>query len=91
MIPASIMMVLFGTEKYLRLMSNQLCDGCLTRSSIRNLRRIVHGLDSEIDLQKVRREPIAPAPEGLIDGFSKEEAAHNFQQATRPLSLETNL
>ncbi len=74
-------------EKYLRLMSNLLCDECLTRSAIRNLRLIVHGLDPSIDLQKIWRGPIAPVPEGLIDWFQHEDEEHKFLQATRPLSF----
>ncbi len=74
-------------EKYLRLMSNQLCDDCLTRSAIRNLRLIVHGLDPSIDLQSVWRGPIAPVPEDLIGWFRQEDASHKFQQITRPLSF----
>jgi len=74
-------------EKYLRLMSNQLCDDCLTRASIRNLRLIVHGLDPLIDLQKTWRGPIATVPEGLIAWFREEDASHRFLQATKPLSF----
>ncbi len=73
-------------EKYLRLMSNQLCDDCLTRSAIRNLRLIVHGLNPAIDLQTVWRGPTAPVPEGLIDWFRQEDSQHKFMQVTRPLS-----
>lgn len=74
-------------EKYLRLMSNQLCDDCLTRAAIRNLRLVIHGLDPKIDLQSVWRGPIAPIPEGLIEWFRVEDAEHRFQQITRPLSF----
>ena len=74
-------------EKYLRLMSNQLCDDCLTRTAIRNLRLIVHGLAPEIDLQSVWRGPTAPIPDALIDWFAHEDAEHKFQQITRPLSF----
>jgi phenylalanine-4-hydroxylase len=74
-------------EKYLRLMSNQLCDDCLTRSAIRNLRLIVHGLDPAIDLQTAWRGPIAPIPEGLVDWFRNEDSLHRFTQITRPLSF----
>lgn len=74
-------------EKYLRLMSNQLCDDCLTRSAIRNLRLIVHGLDPAVDLQTVWRGPIAPVPDGLIDWFRQEDSQHKFVQITRPLSF----
>ncbi len=74
-------------EKYLRLMSNQLCDDCLTRASIRNLRLIVHGLDPSIDLQKTWRGPIADIPDGLVAWFREEDASHRFLQATKPLSF----
>ncbi len=74
-------------EKYLRLMSNQLCDDCLTRSAIRNLRLIVHGLDPDVDLQTVWRGPTAPIPEGLIDWFRQQDSLHRFTQITRPLSF----
>ena len=74
-------------EKYLRLMSNQLCDDCLTRSAIRNLRLVVHGLDPAIDLQKVWRGSIAPIPDDLVRWFKSEDASHKFQQVTRPLSF----
>lgn len=74
-------------EKYLRLMSNQLCDDCLTRAAIRNLRLVIHGLDPKIDLQSVWRGPIAPIPEGLIEWFRNEDAEHRFHQITRPLSF----
>lgn len=74
-------------EKYLRLMSNQLCDDCLTRSAIRNLRLMVHGLDPSIDSQSVWRGPIAPIPSELITWFEQQEAEHKFQQAIRPLSF----
>ncbi len=73
-------------EKYLRLMSNQLCDDCLTRCAIRNLRLIVHGLDPSIQLQSVWRGPIASIPENLIGWFQREDSEHKFQQVTRPLS-----
>jgi len=74
-------------EKYLRLMSNQMCDDCLTRCAIRNLRLFVHGLDPAIDLQTVWRGPIALIPENLIGWFQQEDAAHKFLQLTRPLSF----
>jgi phenylalanine-4-hydroxylase len=74
-------------EKYLRLMSNQICDDCLTRSAIRNLRLLVHGLDASIDLQRVWRAPIAAVPEGLINWFRSEDEKHRFNQITRPLSF----
>ena len=68
-------------------MSNQLCDDCLTRAAIRNLRLVVHGLDASIDLQKTWRGPIAPIPEGLIDWFREEDESHRFLQVTKPLSF----
>jgi phenylalanine-4-hydroxylase len=74
-------------EKYLRLMCNQLCDDCLTRSAIRNLRLVLHGLDPSIDVQRVWRGPIAEIPSGLIEWFRKEDAQHKFHQITRPLSF----
>ncbi len=73
-------------EKYLRLMCNQLCDDCLTRSAIRNLRLFVHGLDPKIDLQNIWRGPVAPVPEELIHWFRQADAEHQFLQVTRPLS-----
>jgi phenylalanine-4-hydroxylase len=74
-------------EKYLRLMCDQLCDDCLTRAAIRNLRLMVHGLDPSIDLQSIWRGPTATVPAGLIDWFRREDADHKFLQATRPLSF----
>jgi phenylalanine-4-hydroxylase len=74
-------------EKYLRLMSNQLCDDCLTRSAIRNLRLLIHGLAPGMDLQRVWRGPIADVPPGLLEWFREEDAKHRFQHATRPLSF----
>ena len=73
-------------EKYLRLMCNQLCDDCLTRTAIRNFRLMVHGLDPSIDLQSVWRGPMASVPEGWIDWFRSEEEKQSFHQTTRPLS-----
>jgi len=73
-------------EKYLRLMCNQLCDDCLTRTAIRNFRLMVHGLNPSIDLQSVWRGPIASVPEGWIDWFRSEEEKQSFHQTTRPLS-----
>lgn len=73
-------------EKYLRLMCDQLCDDCLTRTAIRNLRLLIHGLDPLLDLQRVWRGPIASVPEGVIEWFYKEEQEHQFTQVTRPLS-----
>jgi phenylalanine-4-hydroxylase len=76
-------------EKYLRLMSDQLCDDCLTRTAIRNLRLIVHGFEPGLDLNKLWRGPVAPVPEGLVEWFRSEDSAHKFQQATKPLSYDT--
>ena len=76
-------------EKYLRLMSNQLCDDCLTRSAIRNLRLMVHGFEPGLDLNKLWRGPVAPVPEGLIDWFRKEDTEHRFQQIIKPLSYDS--
>ena len=73
-------------EKYLRLMCDQLCDDCLTRTAIRNLRLLIHGLDPLLDLQRLWRGPIASVPEGVIEWFSKEDQEHQFTQVTRPLS-----
>ena len=75
-------------EKYLRLMSNQICDDCLTRAAIRNLRLIDHGIDPSIDLQKVWRGPIAQVPEALVEWFKREDEAHKFLQITKPLNFE---
>lgn len=75
-------------EKYLRLMSDQLCDDCLTRSAIRNLRLIVHGFEPGLDLNTLWRGPVAPVPEGLIAWFQKEDAEHKFTQVIKPLSYD---
>lgn len=73
-------------EKYLRLKCDELCDACLMRSAIRNLRLVVHGLDPQVDLQRVWRGPIASIPEGVIEWFAHEDRQHKFTQETRPLS-----
>ena len=73
-------------EKYLRLKCDELCDACLTRSAIRNLRLVVHGHDPEVDLQRVWRGPIASIPEGVVEWFANEDQQHKFTQETRPLS-----
>lgn len=74
-------------EKYLRLMCNQLCDDCLTRSAIRNLRLVVHGLDPNVDIQRVWRGPIASIPEGVVEWFLQNDKQQKFTQVTRPLSF----
>jgi phenylalanine-4-hydroxylase len=75
-------------EKYLRLMCNQLCDDCLTRSAIRNLRLLVHGLDPRLDLNRLWSGAIAPVPIGVIEWFRERELAGSFTIPTRPLSYE---
>ncbi len=74
-------------EKYLRLMSDQLCDDCLTRSAIRNLRLMVHGFEPGIDLNQLWRGPVAPVPDALLEWFRAEDAKHRFQQIIKPLSF----
>lgn len=75
-------------EKYLRLMCNQLCDDCLTRSAIRNLRLLVHGLDPRLDMNQLWSGAIAPVPTGVIEWFRERELAGTFTIPTRPLSYE---
>jgi hypothetical protein len=75
-------------EKYLRLMCNQLCDDCLTRSAIRNLRLLVHGLDPRLDLNQLWSGAIAPVPTGVIEWFRERELEGSFTIPTRPLSYE---
>jgi phenylalanine-4-hydroxylase len=75
-------------EKYLRLMCNQLCDHCLTRSAIRNLRLLVHGLDPRLDLNQLWSGAIAPVPMGVIEWFRERELDGSFTIPTRPLSYE---
>ncbi|MFN7731101.1 MAG: hypothetical protein ACK5OB_04310 [Pirellula sp.] len=75
-------------EKYLRLMCNQLCDDCLTRTAIRNLRLMIHGLDPRLDLDKLWSGVIAPIPSGVIEWFRERDQEGNFTIPTRPLSYE---
>ena len=69
-------------------MCNQLCDDCLTRSAIRNLRLLVHGLDPRLDLNQLWSGAIAPVPIGVIEWFRERELAGSFTIPTRPLSYE---
>ena len=56
-------------EKYLRLIGDALCDDCLTRTAIRNLRLFAHGMRREVDLSKLFGSEIAPIPTGILDRF----------------------
>jgi len=73
-------------EKYLRLISDQRCDDCLTRTAIRNLRWFSHGEHSDLDLNRTWGGPIAPIPTGVLEWFRNADARHDFSIATRPLS-----
>ncbi len=75
-------------EKYLRLMCNQLCDDCLTRTAIRNLRLLLHGIDPRIDMQSTWRGPVAEVPSGILDWFRVQDDECKFAIATRPLSYD---
>jgi len=74
-------------EKYLRLMSDQLCDDCLTRTAIRNLRLLQHGLDPSLDLNSLWSGVIAPVPPGVIDWFKQIDSEKRFNIPLRPLSF----
>lgn len=73
-------------EKYLRLMCDQLCDDCLTRTAIRNLRLLQHGLDPSLDLNTLWSGVIAPVPAGVIDWFKQIDSEQKFNIPLRPLS-----
>jgi phenylalanine-4-hydroxylase len=74
-------------EKYLRLMCNQLCDDCLTRTAVRNLRLVLHGLDPSLDLNELWSGIIAPVPAGVLSWFEDTDASGRFSIATRPLTF----
>lgn len=75
-------------EKYLRLMCNELCDDCLTRSAIRNLRLIHHGIDPSLNLDQLWSGTIAPVPAGVLSWFKEKDQQGGFTIPTRPLSFE---
>ncbi len=75
-------------EKYLRLYANMPCDDCLTRTAIRNLRLLAHGISPAIDMNSLWRGPVAKVPQELVAWFQKEDSGDRFQQPTRPLSFE---
>lgn len=74
-------------EKYLRLMCEQLCDDCLTRAAIRNLRLLQHGLDPTLDLNSLWSGVIAPVPPGVIEWFKRVDSEKRFNIPLRPLSF----
>ena len=74
-------------EKYLRLMCNELCDDCLTRSAIRNLRLILHGIDPSLNLDQLWSGTIAPVPAGVLSWFKEKDQQGGFTIPTRPLSF----
>lgn len=73
-------------EKYLRLMCDQLCDDCLTRTAIRNLRLLQHGLDPSLDLNSLWSGVIAPVPVGVIEWFKSIDTEQRYNIPLRPLS-----
>jgi phenylalanine-4-hydroxylase len=73
-------------EKYLRLMCEQLCDDCLTRTAIRNLQLLQHGLDPTLDLNSLWSGVIAPVPTAVIDWFRQIDSEKKFDVPLRPLS-----
>ena len=75
-------------EKYLRLIGDALCDDCLTRTAIRNLRLFAHGMRKEVDLSKLFGSEIAPIPTGILDRFLERDTRGEFKQEIRPLSFD---
>lgn len=76
-------------EKYFRLMSNQTADECMTRTAVRNLRMMAHGLAPSVDLNRVWRAPLASIPDQVVDWFQQEDEQGTFSlQEIRPLSFD---
>jgi phenylalanine-4-hydroxylase len=73
-------------EKYLRLHGGQLCDDCLTRTAVRNLRWYTGAPHAGIDLDRTWGGPIAHVPPGILEWFPRADAEHAFTIALRPLS-----
>jgi len=76
-------------EKYLRLMCDQPADECVTRTAIRNLRLLTHGLGPGVDLNQSWRGPIAPVPATVLQWFQRQDKLGRFDQSLiRPLSFD---
>jgi phenylalanine-4-hydroxylase len=74
-------------EKYLRLMCDQRCDDCLTRTAVRNLRWFHQQSSDGTELQTVWGGPVAPVPKGVLQWFDQSESVHEMAIPTRPLSF----
>jgi hypothetical protein len=80
-------------EKYLRLAFHSLdthCeqgDACLTRTAIRNLRIFAKNANATAELSELFGSQIAPVPAGILDWFTPRDAAGEFTQETRPMSV----
>lgn len=80
-------------EKYLRLAFHSLdthCeqgDACLTRTAIRNLRIFAKNPNATAELSELLGSQIAPVPAGILDWFTPRDAAGEFTQETRPMSV----
>ena len=75
------------SEKYLRLINQQPLDECVTRTAIRNLRMLTHGLQPDVDLNRTWRAPIEEVPQDILQWFTQADANRRFShQVLRPIS-----
>jgi phenylalanine-4-hydroxylase len=82
-----------ANEKYYALAANQPLDDCMTRTAIRNLRMMAHGLDATFEGQPLRLKNVFRAepptiPVDVRNWFASIDSPDRFLLDLRPLSFE---